>query len=74
MELLGFLMAVLAIAFVVAKVVFNREVQKAKITRRIEHLSSVSLVPQSSQQGVWRRRNLRRPSLQQNHRKPLNLP
>ena len=33
MELLGFLLAVLAIAFVVAKVVFNREVQKAKSTR-----------------------------------------
>ena len=35
MELLGFLMAVLAIAFVVAKVVFNHEVQKAKSTRRL---------------------------------------
>ena len=35
MELLGFLLAVLAIAFVVAKVVFNREVQKAKSTRHI---------------------------------------
>ena len=35
MELLGFLLAVLAIAFVVAKVVFNQEVQKTKSTRQI---------------------------------------
>ena len=36
MELLGFLLSVLAIAFVVAKMVFNREVQKAKSPRRIK--------------------------------------
>lgn len=35
MELLGFLLAVLTIAFVVAKVVFTRTVQKAKSPRRI---------------------------------------
>ena len=35
MELLGFLLAAIAIAFVVAKLIFNRDVQKAKSPRRI---------------------------------------
>lgn len=45
MELLGFLMAVLAIAFVVAKVVFSHEVQKAKSTRRIRREPRSSELP-----------------------------
>ena len=46
MELLGFLLAVLAIAFVIAKVVFNRDFQKAKSTRHIR--TSVFREPRSS--------------------------
>ena len=50
MELLGFLLAAIAIAFVVAKLIFNRDVQKAKSPRLIrtpvfrEPLSSLSLI------------------------------